>query len=96
MPHLTSIKERTTKVDLVAATNIMKKPNLPVGLLDRLLKGAMEDACNKNTYGCEVLNDFENEHGCEVSDISYRGGILSIQINDKFEYNFKVEITEIK
>lgn len=95
MPHITNISQKTTKVDLASAVK-PSKPELPPELLQKLLRAAMDDAAVSNTYACEVLNAFEQKEGCEVSDISYRGGILSLRINEKFEYNFKVELTEIE
>lgn len=95
MPHITNIQQKTTKVDLVPVTKD-KKPKLPQNLIEKLLRAAMDDAAIASTYSCEVLNKFEKEHGCEVSDVSYRDGILSLRINEKYNYNFRVELTEIK
>jgi hypothetical protein len=94
MPHLTDIKP-SKKKPKSKTEKTWRKPPLPPELVQAFLKAAAEDACIQNTFGCEVFNEFEQTEGCEVSNVAYEHGVLTVEINNKLKYNFRVEITEV-
>ena len=101
------IKSVVEAYDTVETTNILhfqpkpknmeetNKPKLPEEFISDLFRAFAKDACVKNTFGCEVLNEFELKHGCEITDVIYSRGVLSIYITEKWRYHFQISFTEI-